>query len=301
MKRGQTLAVTWALLAGLVLSGCKNGNLFGGLHKKGTGDTASVMSDAKAALSQREFSNAKSYYESVLAKEPGNAEALYGAAVATMGSAGLDLGILLSNVIASNSGAPAAHVLSSNLKMAAMRAGASAQDPSSLLYGIDYVALNRALDKIICYLVKIRRGETDGSVKKDDINVLVSIAITSLLRAVTRPYISGLIDIRTQSDGRGYTFVILADQSTVSNNCDVVDRSAKDIVMAIQAVREAAVTLKQSAGDTLYDIQTDIDDARVQYKNQLASYPAACTEFIQNVNLNTYDAFAENPGDCLSK
>src|SRR5687768_534468 len=105
MKNRGKLMMAVALLGSMALSGCKDGNLFGGFRKAGSGDKVSLMSDAKAALANREWNNAKSYYESVIAKEPGNTEALYGAAVATMGTAGLDLGTLLSNVIASK-GAP---------------------------------------------------------------------------------------------------------------------------------------------------------------------------------------------------
>src|SRR5262245_26890074 len=104
-KYGAFTAV--ALLAGsLAFWGCKNGNLFGGFHSKGSGDLADLLSDARSALAQRQFNNAKAYYDAILGKDGNNSEALYGDATATMGNAGLDLGVLLSHIL--HHSAPAA-------------------------------------------------------------------------------------------------------------------------------------------------------------------------------------------------
>lgn len=305
MKRIPAVLAFAAFLGALALWGCKNENLFGRFHEKGTGDNASVLSDAKSALARREFANAAGYYETILSKDPRNSEALYGAATATMGSAGLDLGTLIANVMTTDqAAAPAARALSDGLRSAAMGApgAATADDPLSLLYGLDIVRLDRALDRTICFLRKIRSGNTDGVVKPDNINMLVNLAVCSILRSVTRPYTEHLIDIRTTSDGKDYTIVILSE-ANVKASCGIVDASARDLANAYQAIKEASLVLKQKPGDTLYDLRLDMRDAFGELKmkiRDIPGVPAACTDFLVTVIIDTYDGLSSDPGNCLA-
>ncbi|HMX44235.1 MAG TPA: hypothetical protein PKB12_11010, partial [Elusimicrobiota bacterium] len=69
MKPGRwSIAVPLALL--VAGAGCKNDNLFTGLHRQGTGDTASLVSDGVAALSRGDYAAAEHYFEDALAQDP---------------------------------------------------------------------------------------------------------------------------------------------------------------------------------------------------------------------------------------
>jgi hypothetical protein len=296
-------AVVAALLAGSVaMNGCGgNGNLFGGLHEKGTGDTAALLSDAQAALANREFNNAKAYYESILMKEPDNAQALYGAASATMGTAGLDLGQLLANVVTSNSAAPS---IAQEIRAASFAPGLNPNaTPDSLLYNIDIVRLNSVLDKIICYLLKIHAGATDGGIERDDPNVMIGLGVACLLRAVARPLDAGLIDITTSGDGKSYDVVLLNTSPTDQQCTGLLAASALDVVRAYQALSQVAVTLGLVSGDTLVELQIDLQEAFTELKSDIvnaAGSSPTCDAAVNAVDLNDPTALSFDGANCLA-
>ncbi len=272
--------VLCAVFVGLLsLWGCKDGNLFGGFRKEGSGDTATKLADARAALSRKEFNNARAYYESILASNPRNSEALYGAATATMGSSGLDLGTLLSNIITTN-GAPAAgsQSLGDVIRSGAIGAGASSVNPDSLLDGLNIDALKNNLNIIICYLSRIRVGNSDGVIPSDDVSTLLSLMITRTLRAVVRVQDLGLIDIRKV--GSSYDVVVTGSTTDLDSYCanGQIEKSLDDIAGAVDSLRAVIVKLNPSTGSTLSEIETDVNDAFAKFKQKIkdSDTAAAC-------------------------
>ena len=99
MKRfnemGQVLRLF--LVVGLIgLTGCQNGNLLGKLHDSGdSSNTETLLSDGNVALDNGDYAAALGYFQRVLDNDSDNSLALYGAATASAGLSGLNLGQLL--------------------------------------------------------------------------------------------------------------------------------------------------------------------------------------------------------------
>lgn len=324
MKRVQILGLSLALAAAAASTtfmGCKNGNLFGGFHKRGSGDPAGQLADAKAALSRREFSNAKAYFEAVLAKEPKNSEALFGAATASFGTAGLDLGTLLANVVNLKNSAPTpVSGLGEAIQVGQIAApGAINQDDLnslSILKGLNLNNLSGGIDQIVCFLLKIRSGNADGKISPQDISLLMSIGITCIIRGILRPLEQSVLDLRQTADGKGFDIVII-DASKLNALCadGTIQRSIQDLAGSLQAVQTAVKELNSTSGSTVGGIELDLKDAVTQFKtkfqekvNELAAtpspsddIPASCNQFVQSFNVNALTPPTQDPGDCLNK
>lgn len=276
MKPGRwSIAVPLALL--VAGAGCKNDNLFTGLHRQGTGDTASLVSDGVAALSRGDYAAAERYFEDALVQDPSNSDALYGAAAARMGNGGLDIGQLLSNLLTQGTpgGAPA---LTAGLAVAAR--GAPAQAPASgqsILTNIDINALDAALEVAICYLQRIQLGYTDGKIPTNDVNLLVNLGLCRLLRAATRPLKDGLVDIQKINSGQDFGYAVVAGTPFDSGQCAVLVNSFQDAAWGYQALNTASVqVLNQQPGDTLFDLKVDIRSLYTTYINDAAIVAANC-------------------------
>jgi tetratricopeptide (TPR) repeat protein len=151
-----------ALVTVSLITGCKNNNLFGGLHDDGSGDAESLVADANAALASKDYDKANSYFEKALLRNPKNSDALYGQAAAAMGLSGLNVGQLVANLTTGGSGGSS---LSANISLSTERRAATPTvDPRSLLYGIDYAKLDLALRTVIINLETIRLGRGDGKI-----------------------------------------------------------------------------------------------------------------------------------------
>lgn len=268
----------WALALALLTAGtgCKNENLFGGLHRDGSGDASSLVSDGVAALSRGDFAAAEKYFEDALVQDPSNSDALYGAAAARMGGSGLDIGQLLANIMTQGvpGGAPA---LSAGLSAATRGTAAIGTDPQSILYNIDIDALDAALEKAICYLQRIQLGYGDGKIAANDVNLLVNLGLLRLLRAATRPLQQGIVDIQKTGGGQDFAYVTVAATPFNPGQCAVLLNSFQDAVWGYQALNSAAVTvLNQTAGDTLFDLKTDLRALYTTYKNAAPITTTAC-------------------------
>jgi len=254
------------LLSGLLVSmtlicGCRGGNLFGRFHKKGSsGSTEGLMADARSALINKEFDNAKAYYEKIIAKDPGNSNALVGYSQASFGSAGLDLGTIVANVIDSQgSGAPQPG-LAGVLTAANTGAGAGAvgADPGTILYGIKYDALRVVLGltgvepNIIWALEKIVKGEADGIIPADDPDVNLNLAIAYVLRAAIRLVDYVNINSDTYTTDTSYNFATDTDAQALARE------SVRDIKKAYYRISTAIVTISATTGSTVADLLTDI-------------------------------------------
>lgn len=318
MKRHYALMTAAVLCGSLAFWGCKNGNLFGGFHEKGTGDPESLLSDAKTALANREYNNAKAYYEQILQTQPTNSEALYGAATATMGTAGLDLGTLLANVITAKSAAPGLQQAIQYASFAPAGAGITQDEINSLsiLKGVDLSNLSGSVDQIVCFLMKIRSGNADGKISPKDISVLMSVGITCIIRGILRPLEVGVIDLQQTADGKDYNVVIL-NANKLKDICsdNTLKNSLLDLAGALQSVQTAVQELKSQEGSTLSGLSLDMKDALSQFKTKVLAklnevnsdgdstnnVPTECINFVQNFNIDNLTPPTADPGNCLDK
>lgn len=302
MKKFYGLAL--ALLAGsMALWGCKNNNLFGGMRKEGSGNTATVMSDAQAALANKEFNNALAYFEKVLAKDPNNAEALYGAAAASFGSAGLDLGQLLANIVNTQQNAAPSGSLSDALMSARVAAGASVSvDANSILYNLNLEGMRNNLNKTICYLLRIRTGRSDGAIARDKINILVALTVTTTLRTVLRAIDKGLLDIRKSDNGKDFSVTVTADNATLSAACSdgTMAKILDDFSIALQSLQEAVVKISPESGSTVDEMKADLQSAFNEMKADVLAIAPSCSNPLDNYNVSNLSAPTSDPGDCLS-
>jgi hypothetical protein len=263
MKKN-ALGRLFGLLIILGMVGCKNNNLFGDLHKEGSGDAASLVADGQAALGSSNFEKADSYFSQALEKDPRNSEALYGQAAAQMGLSGLSLGQLISNLTQGNStsGAP-------GLRGAIQQASSGVSSvmgsdhPNSLLFGIDADALDDALKVVIVNLEKIRMGLSDGRIPSDSPSLLINLGLSRLLKAATKPLRLNYVDLR-ENNGR-YTASLLVALS--AEPCLVVDTSIHNVAWGFLNLRDAALNLNLVSGSTLADIQSDVDELYAEYKD----------------------------------
>ncbi|MBK6879807.1 MAG: hypothetical protein IPN65_02110 [Elusimicrobia bacterium] len=239
----------WAAIGlfGLVgLSGCQNENLFGGLHKEGSGDARSLIADGNAALADLNFPAAEDYFNRALAQDPRSAEALYGAAVAAMGRSGLNLGQLLSNLMTSNPGSSA-----TALRSAVMTAAPGAPT-DSILFGLSVADLHNALKAAIPLLERIRLGLSDGTIPADNPNLLINLGLCRILHAATWAYRRPVFDIRVS----GSDFEVVQ----TGGACPDVAIAAEEAAWGARYLGLAAIKLNQSAGDMLFDLQNDAAD-----------------------------------------
>ncbi|MBI4396344.1 MAG: hypothetical protein HY548_04555 [Elusimicrobia bacterium] len=308
MRKQCALVAALVLVGGLALWGCKNNNLFGTFHEKGTGDSAALLSDAKSALAKREFNNAKAYYESLISKEPRNSEALYGAATATMGTAGLDLGTLLSNVITSKQSAPAARGIPGVIEYASIGAlgTASSVDSNSILNSLNLSALRGNINKIVCYLLKIRTGSGDGVIPHDNVNVMISLSITRALRAALRMVDSGLVDLRKTSNGKNFDVVVTGTVATLNNACvdgGAMELAADDFIGAVESFTSAFNKVNPGDGSTIKEMKEDLKNAFAELKSELNTAGATnCVTLLSKAKYDTTNLTppTQDPGDCLT-
>lgn len=233
-------------------AGCQNENLFGSLHKDGSGDARSLVADGNAALADLNFAAAEDYFNRALSQEPRNGEALYGAAVAAMGRSGLNLGQLLSNLMTSNPGSSAAA-----LRSAVMTAAPGAP-ADSILFGISIPDLHNALKAAIPLLERIRLGLSDGTIPADNPNMLINLGLCRILHAATWANLKGVFDIEVS--GSDFNVVLTGGCSP-----DIFT-AAEEAAWGARYLGQAASKLNQTTGDMLFDLQADAADL---YDNQI--------------------------------
>jgi hypothetical protein len=210
------------------LSGCKGGNLFGGLTDNSS-NIQSLLSDASKALRERNYGAAFSQYESVLAREPNNAQALYGAAAAQLGLAGFNFSAVISNVLSQNAVRSAAvpDGLADFIKIAHEGGVVSNQAaPASVLYGVNLQALRDALPTVLCRLQKIVSGATDGGVDRNNIDVLVNLGILHLLHGAVTALDDDFFDIVNENGD----YRIIKNDAAWATLCSTNEADVREIV-----------------------------------------------------------------------
>jgi tetratricopeptide (TPR) repeat protein len=294
-----------SLCAIMGLTSCSNGNLFGKLNKSGDdGDVASLKADAQAALSEGDYASALHLYERILNQDSDNSEALYGAAAAAIQSSGINIGQLIANVSHQNS-APSFSGLSELISQSRRAVSASAinLNQDSLLYGIDLDSLDAVLDTAICRLTKIVTGATDGTIRPNDVDVLLNLGVLYLLRAVVRPLNLDLLDIKNVNG----SYDLVVDPSLTVGVCDgsqlisgfdsitqeaFLTQIAKDINAAYDLFGRAVTVLGLSGNQIIVRLQTDIGEARTELLTD-SDVPAACLTIFNNA---TFDVFTAPTG-----
>lgn len=234
----------------LGISGCGKGNIFSWAHAPGSDKTpAALSSDALTALQNKEYDKAIEYFQKILESDPGNSEAIYGAAAAELANAGLDIGSLVANLVRDQN-AP-------GLRLAPALAFAAhapiPYDPDNNI--LPEVIRNRlntlrpAVNKVLSsgYLRKIIRGEADGKIAPDNPDVNLNIAFCLVVRAAIKAMDNGA---QINSD---YT---VSENGSVS---EVVKISiAKDIISAVHRIEEVMDKLHFGNDSTMDDIKSDV-------------------------------------------
>ncbi|MFH1957861.1 MAG: hypothetical protein ABIJ15_05235 [bacterium] len=160
------IIIPLSVLAVFILASCDNKNIFGKFHKAGSSSsTAVLLNDANAALEENNPAKAKEIADKILAKEPGNSEALYISAQAGLKQAGFDLGGIITSVIGGSAGG---------------------EDADSLLKSFESMDLNNvasAINDAVTNLKKIACGNSDGAIPTDDVDVNLNLGILEVLDA----------------------------------------------------------------------------------------------------------------------
>lgn len=241
----------------LMLTGCENGNLFGKLTDRGgSSDPQILVSQGFDALQDGNYTEALNLFNKALAADPDNAEALYGAAIAEMGGTGISLGTLIGNVTASSaSHTPLTHAI----KEGRVTASALVPDPASILDGINLNAVGPVLSDVNCKLQKIVSGNTDRSIRPDNVDVLVNLAITSLVKAVVDAINLGYFDVKNTNGA------YQIDVDNLFDDTDCLDpkalKIAKDAVAAWHLFNKAADVLGFSGDQVIVELRGDMDEA----------------------------------------
>jgi hypothetical protein len=246
------------------MTACQNGNLFGRFHDTGeSGDINTLLSDAEIALRDRNYSQALSLYERILAQDSDNAEALYGAASAAIGSSGLNFAQIISNILAQTGGAPSINGLGSYIN-AAGESFTSQAASNSILNGVDLAALDNVIDTAICRLQKIVSGNADGSISQNDVATVLNFGSLCLIRGVLRALRSDFFDV-TNTNGT-YSVTPNVDFNTFcgdSANDAVLFQIARDVVGAYALFNRAVNLLNLQNNEIILQLRNDIDSVVV--------------------------------------
>ncbi len=307
------------LLSGLlVFTGCRNGNLFGGLHKRGdSGKVEYLLSDASVALQAHDYIGALNLYERVLSQDPNNSQALYGASVSAIGASGLNFGQLVTNIVkqsgVSSSAASSINGLADYIGRSRETIHASTvhDNPNSILNGIDFEALNARIDLAICRMGRIVQRRSDATIASDDVNILVNLAMLHIIRAVSKPVERNVIDVLNvggsydvEADGISDA---TCDGSSPLSGMDAsetqtfVKRIMQDAASSYVLLNRAAIKLNVGTDSDrlIYKLREDIETAvdRLYNHPDIASYPN-CRALFDDVggnDLSGFDYESNNP------
>lgn len=320
-KPGRSLVFiqTLCLIGLLGFTGCSNGNLFGGLHNRGdSSDTETLLSEASNALREKDYGAARNLYERVLAQDPKNSDALYGAASAAIGSSGLNLGNILSNVVKQTNAAPSILGLADLIADSRESIRPAASNANSLLAGVDLEALNAVIDTAICRLSKIVAGAADGSIPPNDIDVLLNLGSLCVIRGVLKPLRENLMDIRNNNG----TYEVYIDPTLTAGVCDgsqlvgsftnaadqraFIKRIALDLVATYALFNRAANLLNLSGDQIIARLRADVEEAaeKLLADGGTRIVPQECLDVIAEAGISVgsfksyNDVFTTPPTGC---
>ncbi len=250
-KKLSAFLLSLVFFASFFLTGCGENNIFGWSHKAGSGsNVSSLASDAYSALQNKDYAKALEFYSKILESESGNSEAIYGYSAAKLGEAGLDISSLIANLIQQQSAPSSAPSrLSPSIaelaKAPYLSASQSSMLPDTVKQKIDKISA--AVNDILSnkYLLKIIRGQGDGSISPDNPDVNINIAFCLVLRAAITAYNAG-IDFQNDYSQSGAT------------DTPEIRSAAKDLVSAYHRLLVVISKLNLSSDAAIANIKSDI-------------------------------------------
>ncbi len=265
------------LVALLTFTGCENGNLFGKIHKSGSGnDPVSLVSDAESAYRAGDYSRSLELYNQALEHDPSNVAALYGAAAAATAGAGLNL-TLISNVLKQTSTASSVRGMG-DLVARGRVGGGGTVSTRDILSGINTTALKAVLDLAICRLQKIASGITTETAPKKDLDLLINYAVLRLLRAVITAKDNDLLVVNNANG----TYSIAAG-AVVAGGCVSLTQAQSDALVSIATdlaltyeILATAVANSSANSSLLADIRDDMATVNEQLLTAGSTIPQAC-------------------------
>ena len=239
-------------------AGCSKGNIFGAAHKPGSSsDIQSLTSDAYTAFREKNYAKALEYYAKILEKDPSNSEAIYGYSAAKLADAGLDVAAIVSNLVTQNN-APGLNSLSDTLN-AVSRTSADPDNilPDSILNNL--TRIRAAVDAVLASdkLPKILNGLADGSIKADNADLNLNVALCLVLRAAMR-----LVDDNGDfflSFDTGYNVEDVASTLTDEQKL-LITESSKDIVRAFRCLKTVFDSLRLDTDSSIAGIKDDVSE-----------------------------------------
>ncbi len=295
----------FAVCSMLMLTGCENGNLFGKLTDRGdSSDPQVLVSQGYDALRDGDYSAALILFNKALEKDPDNAEALYGASTAQLAGSGLNIGALISNLTHQTSSTLAVHDLPSLIRQSRVSVSATHTTANSILEGVDIDALNNVIDQVICRLQKIVSGATDGSIEKNNVDVLLNLASVCVIRGILRPIRNNYFDI-TNTNG-SFDVTQLAGFNTACATDEgkaVVLQMAQDVVATWHLFNRAVTLLNLGNDQVISQLRADVataidklfDDVDGGNSDDL---PGACISHLQ-LNGITHETFSNSSNDSV--
>jgi hypothetical protein len=209
MLTRRVLRITQLLLIPLLIGlvGCENHNLFSKLHGESSNPTT-LNAEASIALQNKDYSQAVELTNKVLAQNPHDTTALYYSAAAKMGLAGLNLSVLVSNVLGQvgSSSVSTSSLDSLGDLMRRGRDGGYAQNScggaTSLIAGLNCETLENVIGGVIDNLIEVSHAD-DGPVSANAI--FFDLGILSALDAALIAASNNYVDVVNTNGTYGVT------------------------------------------------------------------------------------------------
>ncbi|MFH1283552.1 MAG: hypothetical protein ABII27_07805 [bacterium] len=264
----------------LFIVGCsRDSNLFKFAHKSGSNSSVeSLMNDAEIALQEKDYSSAINYYLQIIAKDPYNADALYGLSQAKFNSV-LPIGEIIANFI-QNDVALASPPTFSNMLYAAAGTTPHSINDSVLPPSVNAQSIIQVAQEIVVYLRRIINEGTHGRITSDNVDVLVNCAFVVLIDAVANAIDfnnNGIIGdsgdaVRIYND---FEYQLISSVVDASNKADLINRVDNVTAAINEAILylDKAITklnLKSNSviaelkNDLLTDLQPSIDQLKAE-------------------------------------
>lgn len=248
----------------LCFSGCGKNNVFSWAHSAGSNsDAKALQSDAETALREKDYEKAKEYYNKILASDPDNAEAIYGAAAAELAAAGIDIATLVSNLVQNNSGSASAPHLAPAIASAAMRTSSPGNIlPDTIVSNL--ATIRTAVENVLRpdRLPSIVAGLADGSIAPDNPDVNLNLAFCYVLHAAL--ILNEHVTFDTEYHA---TIVSGTDLNAVANT------AANDLVYAYHCMRNVVSSLNLADDGAVASISQDVRDLFNEYKTEVNDGP----------------------------
>lgn len=162
------------IIAVFLFSGCGNANIFSWTHPEGkNASPEALLADAEKALEDGDYDEAKAHYEKILESDSDNSEALYGLASTELKDAGLSIEDILPKVINEDT-----------------------SGVEDLIKNLDFTKLQQGTEAAIESLEKIAKGQGDGTISADDVDVNLNLAVAKVVHIASKLVNETGVDIK---------------------------------------------------------------------------------------------------------